>query len=169
MLLLSHYRWVTQLEEEFFRQGDVERQNGMAISPLFDRSKQGITKSQVGFFDIVIIPLFHTFGKVFSNSRPLLTYVMRNYRYWSGAWHPSTVCCTAAYLEFLICMPAATAGSWSVCLVNTSCTSLHSMRCLCRTSAGASTVSHARNSQQHSVLPLLMLQTCKLRRHRLRL
>jgi hypothetical protein len=74
---------VTQLEEEFFRQGDVERQNGMTISPLFDRAKQGITKSQVGFFDIVIIPLFHTFGKVFNNCRPLLTYVMRNYRYWA--------------------------------------------------------------------------------------
>lgn len=78
------HRWVNQLEEEFFRQGDVERQNGMTISPLFDRAKQGITKSQVGFFDIVIIPLFHTFGKVFNNCRPLLTYVMRNYRYWAG-------------------------------------------------------------------------------------
>jgi hypothetical protein len=31
----------------------------------------------------VIIPLFHTFGKVFGNCRPLLTYVMRNYRYWA--------------------------------------------------------------------------------------
>ncbi|KAF6253310.1 hypothetical protein COO60DRAFT_1547491 [Scenedesmus sp. NREL 46B-D3] len=78
-----HMRWVNQLEEEFFRQGDVERQTSMAISPLFDRAKQGITKSQVGFFDIVIIPLFHTFGKVFGNCRPLLTYVMRNYRYWA--------------------------------------------------------------------------------------
>jgi hypothetical protein len=76
------HRWVNQLEEEFFRQGDVERAAGMTISPLFDRSKQGITKSQVGFFDIVIIPLFHTFSKVFGNCKPLLTYVMRNYRYW---------------------------------------------------------------------------------------
>lgn len=75
-------RWVNQLEEEFFRQGDVERAAGMTISPLFDRGKQGITKSQVGFFDIVIIPLFHTFSKVFGNCKPLLTYVMRNYRYW---------------------------------------------------------------------------------------
>jgi hypothetical protein len=75
-------RWVNQLEEEFFRQGDVERASGMTISPLFDRDKQGITKSQIGFFDIVIIPLFHTFSKVFGNCKPLLTYVMRNYRYW---------------------------------------------------------------------------------------
>jgi hypothetical protein len=42
---------VNQLEEEFFRQGDVERQTNMPISPLFDRAKQGITKSQVRFHD----------------------------------------------------------------------------------------------------------------------
>lgn len=41
------HRWVVQLEEEFFRQGDVERVKGMSISPLFDRNQQGITKSQV--------------------------------------------------------------------------------------------------------------------------
>ena len=38
---------------QFFRQGDQEAQTGLPISPLFDRAKQGITKSQVGFFDIV--------------------------------------------------------------------------------------------------------------------
>jgi hypothetical protein len=77
---------VSQLEEEFFRQGDVERAAGMTVSPLFDRSRHGVTKSQVGFFEIVVIPLFHTFTKVFGNSKPLLTYVMRNYRYWCVAW-----------------------------------------------------------------------------------
>jgi len=77
-----HKKWVAQLEEEFFRQGDVEQANHMSISPLFDRNQQGITKSQVGFFDIVVIPLYHTFGKVFSSCRPLLTYVMRNYNHW---------------------------------------------------------------------------------------
>ena len=40
------YSWVSQLEEEFFLQGDVERAAGTTISPLFDRCKQGITKSQ---------------------------------------------------------------------------------------------------------------------------
>ncbi len=36
------------LEEEFFRQGDQERALGLPISPLFDRAKQGVSKSQVG-------------------------------------------------------------------------------------------------------------------------
>ena len=38
---------------QFFRQGDHERRVGLPVSPLFDRQLQGISKSQVGFFDIV--------------------------------------------------------------------------------------------------------------------
>lgn len=51
-------RWVRALEEEFFRQGDSEKAAGLPISLLFDRAKPGVTKSQVGFFDIIILPLF---------------------------------------------------------------------------------------------------------------
>ncbi|GLI71323.1 hypothetical protein VaNZ11_016483 [Volvox africanus] len=77
-----HCRWVQLLEEEFFRQGDMEKQHSLPVSPLFDRCKPGITKSQIGFFDIVVIPLLNCFSRVFSNTKPLLTYTMRNYKYW---------------------------------------------------------------------------------------
>ena len=40
-------RWVSLLEEEFFRQGDKEKYLELPVSPLFDRSKPGVTKSQV--------------------------------------------------------------------------------------------------------------------------
>ena len=36
------------LEEEFFRQGDLEKEAMIAVSPLMDRKKAGITKSQPG-------------------------------------------------------------------------------------------------------------------------
>ncbi|GBF94222.1 hypothetical protein Rsub_06492 [Raphidocelis subcapitata] len=80
-----HKRWVERLEQEFFHQGDVERANGMPISPLFDRDHAGITRSQVGFFDIVAIPLYSTLAKVFTGTKPLLVYLLRNYRYWVDA------------------------------------------------------------------------------------
>ena len=35
------------MEEEFFRQGDREKANELAVSPLMDRQKHGITRSQV--------------------------------------------------------------------------------------------------------------------------
>ena len=43
------YRWVERLEEEFFLQGDAEKAHGTTVSPLFDRTKKGITRSQVVF------------------------------------------------------------------------------------------------------------------------
>jgi hypothetical protein len=59
-----HRRWVKCLEEELFRQGDQERSNGLPISPLMDRHKAGITKSQTGFFDIVALPMYQSFVQV---------------------------------------------------------------------------------------------------------
>lgn len=39
-------------------QGDLEKAAALPVSPMFDRNKSGITKSQTGFFDIVVFPLF---------------------------------------------------------------------------------------------------------------
>lgn len=44
----THRRWAYQLEEEFFRQGDKEREVGLPVSPLMDRCQSGgMTRSQV--------------------------------------------------------------------------------------------------------------------------
>ena len=43
-----HRQWVHLLEEEMFRQGDLEKARGYVVSPLMDRDKGGITKSQPG-------------------------------------------------------------------------------------------------------------------------
>ena len=45
---LDIYRqWVDRIMEEFFRQGDREREIGMEISPMCDRYNATIEKSQV--------------------------------------------------------------------------------------------------------------------------
>jgi hypothetical protein len=44
--------------KEMFRQGDRERALGLPISPLMDRAKGGVTKSQTGFFSIVALPMY---------------------------------------------------------------------------------------------------------------
>eukprot|EP00201_Polytomella_parva_P014211 CAMPEP_0175059266 /NCGR_PEP_ID=MMETSP0052_2-20121109/12335_1 /TAXON_ID=51329 ORGANISM="Polytomella parva, Strain SAG 63-3" /NCGR_SAMPLE_ID=MMETSP0052_2 /ASSEMBLY_ACC=CAM_ASM_000194 /LENGTH=351 /DNA_ID=CAMNT_0016324793 /DNA_START=87 /DNA_END=1142 /DNA_ORIENTATION=- len=80
--LALHQRWVTNLEEEYFIQGDAEKELGLPISPLFDRSKQGISKTQVGFFDFVVIPMFSSFVKVFPGAMTLQDNLLDNYRHW---------------------------------------------------------------------------------------
>lgn len=53
---------------QFFLQGDLEREAGHPISPMMDRTKMGITKSQPGFFNVVALPLYEAFCKVSSHA-----------------------------------------------------------------------------------------------------
>lgn len=48
--------WSLKVSEEFFLQGDIEREHGWDISPLCDRLTVNIAKTQVGFISGVIIP-----------------------------------------------------------------------------------------------------------------
>ena len=51
---LDIYRqWVDRIMEEFFRQGDREREIGMEISPMCDRYNATIEKSQVTYVFLV--------------------------------------------------------------------------------------------------------------------
>ncbi|KAG2443897.1 hypothetical protein HXX76_002237 [Chlamydomonas incerta] len=79
-----HKRWLGVLEEEFFLQGDRERALGLPISPLFDRAKQGVSKSQVGFYNFVALPLVHAIAGAFPGARPIKTCFERNYEHWKG-------------------------------------------------------------------------------------
>ncbi|GAX78254.1 hypothetical protein CEUSTIGMA_g5696.t1 [Chlamydomonas eustigma] len=85
-----HVRWVHLLEEELFRQGDLERERGYSVSPLMDRTKAGITNSQPGFFNIIVLPLFASFTEALPSVKPLLDQVRKNYDMWSSASGPST-------------------------------------------------------------------------------
>ncbi len=53
-----HKEWAGRITQEFYRQGDMERGRGMAISPLCDRGTGNLAKSQVGFFHYLILPLY---------------------------------------------------------------------------------------------------------------
>ncbi|KAG2447556.1 hypothetical protein HYH02_007480 [Chlamydomonas schloesseri] len=74
-----HKKWLANLEEEFFRQGDKERELGIPISPLFDRNKQGVSKSQVGFYDFVGLPLVHALSSAFPGSKPLMSWLRADF------------------------------------------------------------------------------------------
>lgn len=50
--------------EEFFRQGDKERAAGMDISPMCDRHCATIEKSQVGFIDYIVHPLWESWSEL---------------------------------------------------------------------------------------------------------
>lgn len=43
-----HFQWTSQLLEEFFLQGDKERELGLPFSPLCDRKNTLVAESQIG-------------------------------------------------------------------------------------------------------------------------
>ncbi|CAH2273098.1 cAMP-specific 3, 5 -cyclic phosphodiesterase 4B-like isoform X2 [Pelobates cultripes] len=60
---LDLYRqWTDRILEEFFRQGDKERERGMEISPMCDKHTASVEKSQVGFIDYIVHPLWETWS-----------------------------------------------------------------------------------------------------------
>ena len=77
-----HLQWVTLLEEEMFRQGDMERAKGYPVSPLMDRDKAGITKSQTGFFNMIVLPLYAGLAAALPQMEPLLQQVKSNHHMW---------------------------------------------------------------------------------------
>eukprot|EP00931_Biecheleriopsis_adriatica_P082119 TRINITY_DN5550_c0_g1_i1.p1 TRINITY_DN5550_c0_g1~~TRINITY_DN5550_c0_g1_i1.p1 ORF type:complete len:832 (+),score=166.51 TRINITY_DN5550_c0_g1_i1:338-2497(+) len=80
----SHIRWVQRLQEEFYCQGDKEKENGMAASFLMDRSKPGVSESQMGFFNFVVLPLYRAFLKAFPSAAPMVEKVEANYLKWAA-------------------------------------------------------------------------------------
>ncbi|XP_076583910.1 3',5'-cyclic-AMP phosphodiesterase 4C-like [Chaetodon auriga] len=57
-----YQQWTERIMEEFFRQGDKERERGMEISAMCDKHTASVEKSQVGFIDYIVHPLWETWA-----------------------------------------------------------------------------------------------------------
>ncbi|NXV55352.1 PDE4D phosphodiesterase, partial [Molothrus ater] len=77
---LGLYRqWTERIMEEFFRQGDRERERGMEISPMCDKHSASVEKSQVGFIDFVVQPLWEAWAElVHPDAREMLRALHEN-------------------------------------------------------------------------------------------
>ncbi|NWR40737.1 PDE4D phosphodiesterase, partial [Tachuris rubrigastra] len=77
---LALYRqWTQRIMQEFFRQGDRERERGMQISPMCDKHSASVEKSQVGFIDYVVQPLWETWADlVHPDAREMLETLEEN-------------------------------------------------------------------------------------------
>jgi len=62
-----HERWTYALSEEFFRQGDMEKELGLPCSNLCDRNTVLVSQSQLGFLRFIIEPTFKTLIDLFKH------------------------------------------------------------------------------------------------------
>ncbi|XP_054282216.1 dual specificity calcium/calmodulin-dependent 3',5'-cyclic nucleotide phosphodiesterase 1-like isoform X3 [Macrosteles quadrilineatus] len=51
-----HFQWTSLLLEEFFLQGDREKELGLPFSPLCDRKNTLVAESQIGFIEFIVDP-----------------------------------------------------------------------------------------------------------------
>uniref|UniRef100_A0A3Q3VWD0 Phosphodiesterase n=1 Tax=Mola mola TaxID=94237 RepID=A0A3Q3VWD0_MOLML len=85
---LQLYRqWTDRIMEEFFSQGDRERERGMEISPMCDKHNASVEKNQVGFIDYIVHPLWETWADlVHPDAQDILDTLEDN-----REWYQSTI------------------------------------------------------------------------------
>ncbi|OBZ80213.1 putative 3',5'-cyclic phosphodiesterase pde-4, partial [Choanephora cucurbitarum] len=67
---------------EFFRQGDVERELGLPVSPQMDRNKANPSKVNVGFIDFIVRPYFESLCQLFPKAEELVDRCDQNREEW---------------------------------------------------------------------------------------
>ena len=70
--------WGERLLEEFFHQGDVERHQGLVVTPFMDRTKVTLKGAQTGFIQFILIPTFEAVVKILPNMNEGLENVKTN-------------------------------------------------------------------------------------------
>uniref|UniRef100_A0A7S3QYC8 PDEase domain-containing protein n=1 Tax=Dunaliella tertiolecta TaxID=3047 RepID=A0A7S3QYC8_DUNTE len=82
-MLEVHLKWVSLLEKEFHMQGDMEAELSLPVSPLCDRKHANLRKSQAGFIDFVVAPLYQAVVTILPQAYPLKQAVEANRRHWA--------------------------------------------------------------------------------------
>ena len=62
--LRLHKQWSTFITKEFFSQGDKERALGLPISPLCNKEAVNVPKSQIGFIEVFVKPMFDMWSEL---------------------------------------------------------------------------------------------------------
>jgi hypothetical protein len=74
--------WTHLLFDEFFNQGDVEKEKGFPVSFLCDRETTKISQSQPGFVNFILKPLFAIVSEIMPECRQLEINAMENAEKW---------------------------------------------------------------------------------------
>jgi len=78
-------RWIDGVLQEFFAQGDLERERGLPISMNCDRETVTLPKSQVGFITFLVGPLFNALLAVAPSLQPMVDSLESNRKHFEEA------------------------------------------------------------------------------------
>jgi len=76
-------KWAMRVTDEFFLQGDKEKESGMPLTPMCDRTSQGRVALQKGFVDFVIGPYYKLVAAAFPSLNPAFALMWDNREAWN--------------------------------------------------------------------------------------
>jgi len=76
-------KWAPLVIEEFCRQGDLEKKEGLPVMPMCDREKAIVAKEQQGFIKFLCLPLFESNTVLFPQLQVLVDNLRSNAAKWA--------------------------------------------------------------------------------------
>lgn len=83
--LNTYLKWSERIVEEFFMQGDAEKEAKLPISPSMDRNHPTIERSQIVFIEVIVGPLFRAARELVADVEVCLEHMDTNHAYWVQA------------------------------------------------------------------------------------
>jgi hypothetical protein len=83
--------WTERIIDEFFTQGDRETELGLEVGPLNDRHKVSLPKSQTGFIDFVVLPLWETWDTLVGRNSAQIQLLCENRDNWQALLDAETL------------------------------------------------------------------------------
>ncbi|KAI9105223.1 hypothetical protein DFS34DRAFT_366 [Phlyctochytrium arcticum] len=86
-------KWTEAVMEEFYMQGDRERELGLAISQFMDRGNTNVPKCQIGFIDILVAPLYDAWATFQTTEKvgKIVREIGKNRQNWVGLTLSQTI------------------------------------------------------------------------------
>jgi len=78
-----YLKWAQNVMDEFYIQGDKEKERGLPVSSFMDRSNPQAKQCQTAFLDFLVLPMLNVWASVFPGSSFLLRNALDNREYWS--------------------------------------------------------------------------------------
>jgi cAMP-specific phosphodiesterase 4 len=95
-----YIKWTDRIMEEFWRQGDKERDLRLEISPMCDRRVASVEKHQVGFIEFIVHPLWETWADlVYPDASAILETLEQNRDWYQARLSPPSSSSTATNLS----------------------------------------------------------------------
>lgn len=69
--------WLDKLLQEFFKQSDAEKLEGLPVTPFMDREKITKPSSQCSFIGFVLLPLFEALGELLTELQDMIVMPVR--------------------------------------------------------------------------------------------